>query len=70
MEPIFIKKLKEVIREEISNDNRIEIDGLGQFYKVHQKQVQKKTGDGRIVLLPPKDMIEFKPEINQSNDNQ
>lgn len=70
MEPQFIKNFIQVVKEQISMDNRVHIDGLGQFLKVHQTQTQKKLDDGRIVLMPPKDIIEFKPELSQTNDDQ
>lgn len=70
MEPLFIKKLKEVIREQVANNNRVMLDGIGEFHKVHQKQSQKKYDDGRVVLLPPRDIIKFEPDIKQQNDDQ
>lgn len=70
MEPLFIKKLKDVIREQVANNNRVMIDGIGEFYKVHHKQTHKKYDDGRVVLLPPRDMIKFEPELKQQNDDQ
>lgn len=69
MEPLFIKKFKEVIREQVAMNNRVRIDGFGEFQKVHKTQTQKKLENGQIVIEPPKDLIEFKPEINQLNDN-
>lgn len=70
MEPNFIIKFKEVIREQVAENNLVQLDGVGEFRKVHQKQQEKKYEDGRVVLLPPKDTIEFKPDINQQNDGQ
>lgn len=70
MEPRFIKNFVQVVKEQIAKDNHVRIDGLGQFLKVHQTQTQKKLDNGRIVLMPPKDKIEFKPEISQTNDDQ
>ena len=69
MEPAFIKSLTQVIKEQLVKNNRVSIEGLGQFRKVHQTQEQKKLDDGRIVMMPPKDTIEFKPEISQKNDH-
>lgn len=69
MEPLFIKKFKEVIREQIAHNNRIHLEGFGEFKKVHKSQSQKKLDNGQIVIEPPKDIIEFKPEITQPNDN-
>lgn len=70
MKPLFIKKLKDVIREQVANNNRVLLDGVGEFHKVHQKQKQKKDENGRVVILPPRDTIEFKPEITQQHDDQ
>lgn len=69
MEPLFIKKFKEVIREQVALNNRVRIEGFGEFLKIHKTQNQKKLQNGQIVIEPPKDLIEFKPEINQPNDN-
>lgn len=66
MEPAFIKSFTQVIKEQLVKDHRVSIDGLGQFRKVHLSQTQKKLEDGRVVLMPPKDTIEFKPEISKS----
>ncbi|WP_340103438.1 HU family DNA-binding protein [Rhodohalobacter sp. 8-1] len=70
MEPQFIKSFIQVVKEQIVKENRVQIDGLGQFHKVHQTQTQKKLDDGRVVLMPPKDKIEFKPEISHTNDDR
>lgn len=69
MEPEFIKTFTQVIKEQLVKDNRISILELGQFRKVHHTQTQKKMDDGRVVMMPPRDTIEFKPEILQQNDN-
>jgi len=63
MEKIFLKAFKETIREELLSNNMVQIDGFGRFEKVHQNQRQKKYENGRIVLLPPRDMITFRSEI-------
>lgn len=67
---MFIKKLKDVIREQVADNNRVLLDGVGEFHKVHQKQSRKKYDDGRVVLLPPRDIITFEPDIKQQNDDQ
>ncbi|REL38753.1 hypothetical protein DYD21_02035 [Rhodohalobacter sp. SW132] len=69
MEPLFIKKLKDVIREQVAIDNSVQIDGIGKFYKVHHNQTQKKAEDGSVVIMPPKDSIEFKSQINLPHDD-
>jgi len=65
MEKIFIKAFKETIREEIINNNTVQIDGFGRFEKKHQNHRQKKFENGRIVLLPPRDKINFSSEITE-----
>jgi len=65
MEKNFLKALKETIREEIINNNTVQIDGFGRFEKKHQNQRQKKFENGRIVLLPPRDKITFSSEITE-----
>ena len=64
MDSNFIKSFILVVKEQIAQNNRVEIDGLGQFQKVHQTQTQKKLDDGRVVLMPPSNKIEFKPETS------
>ncbi|MFO7845192.1 MAG: HU family DNA-binding protein [Balneolaceae bacterium] len=69
MEPEFIKGFTQVIKEQLVKNNRVSIEGLGEFRKVHKTQEQKKLDDGRVMMMPPKDTIEFKPEISQQNDH-
>ena len=42
--------------------NSVEISGLGTFKAVHHSQKQEKKADGKTVMLPPKDAIEFVAE--------
>ena len=70
MDSNFIKSFILVVKEQIAQNNRVEIDGLGQFQKVHQTQTQEKLDDGRVVLMPPSNKIEFKPETTFTNDDQ
>lgn len=69
MEPQFIKSFIQVIKEQLAADNTVKVNGLGQFQKVHQSQSQKRMDDGSVVLVPPKDKIEFKSDISQVNDD-
>jgi len=66
MEPQFIKSFIQVVKEQIALDNQVQIDGIGRFQKVHRVQAQEKLDDGSVVLTPPKDEIEFKPELSQN----
>lgn len=70
MEPQFIKSFIQIVKEQVASDNRVYIDGIGQFQKIHKSQTQKKLDDGSVVLMPPKDTIEFKPDISQANDDR
>lgn len=62
MDKKFIKVFREVVREEIVKKNMIEIDGLGRFEIVHNKQHQKKMEDGQVLMMPPQDVVVFTPE--------
>lgn len=70
MTPIFLKALKDVLREQILGKNKVELDGLGNFQVVHKKQHQKKYDDGRIVMIPPADVVEFKSDLRSSHEDQ
>jgi len=63
MKPQFIKSFIQVVKEQIALDNQVQIEGIGRFQKVHRVQKQEKLDDGSVVLTPPKDEIEFKPDI-------
>lgn len=58
----FLHAFSEVIREQVSHKNDIEVDGLGVFGYKHHQQFQKQFDDGRVVMMPPKDIITFTPE--------
>lgn len=66
MDPQFIKSFIQVVKEQIALDNQVQIEGIGLFQKVHRAQTQKKLDDGSVVLTPPKDKIEFKPDISNN----
>lgn len=69
MEPQFIKSFIQIIKEQIAADNTVNVNGLGQFQKVHQSQSHKRMDDGSVVLIPPKNKIEFKSDISRLNDD-
>jgi len=69
MEPQFIKSFIQIIKEQIAADNTVNVNGLGQFQKVHQSQSHKRMDDGSVVLVPPKNKIEFKSDISRLNDD-
>ncbi len=69
MKSTFIKAFKEVLREQILKKNKVEIDGFGTFEVVHRKQHQKTYENGRVVMVPPADVVEFKSKVRRSNEN-
>lgn len=69
MESEFIIAFKEVLREQFVKKNSIEIDGLGRFMVVHREQHQKRYDNGKVVMMPPADVLEFKSNIKNSYEN-
>lgn len=69
MKSSFIKAFKEVLREQILSKNTVELEGFGTFEVIHQKQYQKKYDDGRVVMMPPADIVEFESHIRKSDEN-
>ncbi len=69
MESKFIMAFKEVLREQFIEHNTVEIDGLGQFEVKHREQYQKKFENGKVVLMPPADVVEFKSNIKNSHED-
>lgn len=69
MKSKFIKAFKEVLRDQILDKNKVEIEGLGLFRAVHQKQHQKKYKSGRVVMVPPADVVEFESNVRSSNED-
>lgn len=69
MKSTFIKAFKEVLREQILDKNIVEVDGLGIFEVIHKKQHQKKYENGRVVMIPPADVVEFQSKVRSSNEN-
>lgn len=66
----FIVAFKEVLREQFVNKNSVEIDGLGQFDVKHINQHQKTYDNGKVVMVPPADVLEFKSNIRISDENR
>ena len=58
----FLKSLKSVIRDQLIKKNTIKITGIGILKLRHRAQYQQQREDGRVVMQPPKDYIEFTPE--------
>jgi nucleoid DNA-binding protein len=58
----FLNAFGIIIRDQIIMKNDVQIDGLGTFKSVHHSQKQEKRADGKTIMLPPKDAIEFVAE--------
>lgn len=62
MDQEFLQAFVEVVREQMTRRNSIQIEGVGSFQVEHRKQFQKQYDNGRVVMMPPKDTISFTPE--------
>ena len=62
MEEQFLKAFADIVREQVARKNKVQIEGIGSFRLEHKKQFQKQYDNGRVVMMPPKDMIRFTPE--------
>ncbi len=60
MRELLIRKLTDIIREGLANNEKVTVEGLGTFSKKHIAAEEKSYPGGRVVLMPPKDVIEFK----------
>ena len=58
----FLEAFGTVIRDQLIMKNSVEISGLGTFKSVHHSQEQEKRADGKLVMVPPRDTIEFSAE--------
>ncbi|MGD8426890.1 MAG: HU family DNA-binding protein [Balneolaceae bacterium] len=58
----FLKAFSEIVREQIALKNEVKVEGVGSFQFKHHKQFQKQYRNGRVVMMPPKDTINFVPE--------
>ncbi len=68
MDKRFIKAFIEVVREQIANNSEVKLKGVGVFRPEHHKQFQQQSKDGRVIMVPPKDVISFKPEKDNVHD--
>ena len=59
----FLKVFGLTIRDQIIMKNSVEVKGLGTFKAEHTSQQQEKKADGRLIMQPPKDSIEFKADL-------
>ena len=61
----FLQAFGITIRDQIIMKNSIEVEGLGVFSAEHTSQKQEKRADGKTIMLPPKDSILFKPNMEE-----
>jgi nucleoid DNA-binding protein len=59
----FLKVFGLTIRDQIIMKNSVEVKGLGTFKAEHTSQQQEKAADGKLVMMPPKDSVEFKADM-------
>lgn len=59
----FLKAFGLTIRDQVIMKNSVEVKGLGTFSAEHTSQTQEKKADGTMVMMPPKDSIEFKADM-------
>ncbi|MDX1617790.1 MAG: HU family DNA-binding protein [Balneolaceae bacterium] len=64
MEKEFLAAFADIVREQLVKKNEVEIDGLGTFRSKHIKQVQEQYPNGRVVMMPPRDVIRFISDNN------
>lgn len=62
MDKEFLDALSDVIRETITQKDEVSIDGLGVFKPRHRKQFQEQYDNGRVVMMPPADSLQFIPD--------
>ncbi|TVQ66214.1 MAG: hypothetical protein EA360_06185 [Balneolaceae bacterium] len=69
METEFIKAFKDVLREQLIAKNSVELEGLGTFEVKHYQQHQKRYSNGKVVMMPPADVLEFNSTVQVSDEN-
>jgi nucleoid DNA-binding protein len=62
MDKVFEKAIATVIRNQVTQNNVVTIDGLGSFRLENIRQKPSRSRDGKSVLTPPRDIIVFTPE--------
>lgn len=65
MTKAFLKSFGITIRDQLIMKNSVEIKGLGTFKAEHIAQKQETLADGRVVMNPPKDTIQFKSQFGE-----
>jgi len=64
MEKEFLDAFADIVREQLVQKNDVEIGGLGTFRPKHVKQFQQQYPNGKVVMMPPRDVITFYSENN------
>jgi len=59
----FLEAFSIVVRDQIIMKNSVDISGFGTFKSTHYSQQQEQRADGVTVMMPPRDAIEFVPDI-------
>lgn len=70
MDQQFLEAFSEVIKEEITRKNEVNVPGLGVFKPAHRKQFQQQYDNGRVVMMPPEDQIKFIPDSTFEYDRK
>lgn len=65
MDKVLLNTLAEIIREQVTRKNDVELDGLGILKIEHVPQHKEEYRNGQVVMLPPEDKLTFTPV----NDN-
>lgn len=60
------KAFKSVIRDQLIQQNKVYIEGLGEFRPEHLSQRKWEYKNGKVVLLPPRDYLEFTDDSQQN----
>jgi nucleoid DNA-binding protein len=63
MTKAFLEVFVITVRDQIIMKNTVEVKGLGVFKAEHMSQQQEKRADGTTVMMPPKDYMEFKADL-------
>ncbi|MEX2600041.1 MAG: hypothetical protein WD355_00255 [Balneolaceae bacterium] len=64
MDSTFIKAFREVVREEMMKKNVVDIERIGRFEVIHEKQHEERRDDGNVLMIPPVDRVHFTAETD------
>lgn len=62
MDKEFLQTFSTVVRNQLAHKCEVELEDIGVFKLEHQKQHQQQYQDGRVVMMPPRDVIKFVAE--------